>query len=505
MAVRARLAGASEFAVMKAFEIRTPGALLVWVRAYESRGPAGLGGTAAEEAQAASAPNLPEVVERVEQKYRDDIRRRFAGAIEARRGYEAASKIAGIPFSTGWAWQQKHKTGGLLALLTVAPPNSYPASVKLAAARAVVDDGATRADVMRRHGLRAHTTLNKWVVAYRREGKAAFASRAPAPRKSPRTDAVRRISQENEALSDVIARLDATMSTAMKMSIVASLAEKYPVRPLLRALNLPASTYYYRRSRPLKLDNYEAVRPVLREAFSNAYNAYGYRRPRTQLRAQHGFQISGKTVRRLMKEEGCRCIARRRKQRSRPEIPSPAHIYAPNLLKRDFSATEPGQKWVTDVTQFSVAGQTLFLSPLIDLFNGEILSYRVGTNQNMPVVLDMLKDALPLRRPGITTLHSDRGWQYQHASFRTALRRNGIKQSMSRRGNCYDNACAENFFSHFKQEFLRGRRWHSTAQFLDDLARYLHWFNHDRIKARLDNLSPVHYREKTQPTPADCL
>lgn len=497
MAVRARLAGASELAVMEAFGIRTPGALLVWVRAYEKSGPAGLGGTAEDEAAAADSPKLPIVVERIERKHSDDARRLFAKAIEAGRGYEAASKVAGIPFSTGWAWQQKHKAGGLLALFTVAPPNIYPRSIKLAAVRAVVEDGETRADVMRRYGLRAHTTLNKWVVAYRREGEEAFNVRPPVPPRPRHTGAVRRISRDNEALSDVIARLDPTMSTAVKTNIVASLAGKYPVRPLLRALNLPASTYYYQRSRPPKRDTYEAVRPLLREAFSTVYSAYGYRRLRTQLRSQHGLMISGKTVRRLMKEEGCKCMVRRRKKRPKQEVPDAAHVYAPNLFKRDFFATEPGQKWVTDVTQFSVAGQTLFLSPLIDLFNGEVLSYRLGTDQNMPVVLGMMGDALQLGRPGVTTLHSDRGWQYQHASFRTLLRRNGIKQSMSRRGNCYDNACAENFFSHLKQEFLRGRKWPSTAPFIYDLERYISWYNNQRIKTRLGNLSPVAFREVT--------
>lgn len=292
----------------------------------------------------------------------------------------------------------------------------------------------------------------------------------------------------------MIRHLDPGLPTAAKVRIVASLADKYPVRPLLRALRLPASTYYHRRGRPDRADRYEAVRPVLREAFSTAYNAYGYRRLRMQLRLQHGIEISGKTVRRLMREEGCICVARRRKRRrSAGPTPNPANVFAPNLFDRNFSADEPGQKWVTDVTQFTAAGELLFLSPLIDLFNGEVLSYGLDTNQGMPVVLGMLRDALPQVRRGITMLHSDRGWQYQHAGFRRALRNAGITQSMSRSGNCYDNACAENFFSHFKQEFLRGRTFESLDDFAMQLAGWIAWFNTARLSEKRGWMSPRSY------------
>jgi putative transposase len=276
--------------------------------------------------------------------------------------------------------------------------------------------------------------------------------------------------------------------------LVASLAELYPVRPLLRALKLAPSTYYYRRGRPDRPDRYKDVRPLLRESFATAYRAYGYRRLRMQLRIEHGVAVSGKTVRRLMREEGCTCVVRRRKRRQPAgRAPHPANVFAPNLLNRDFAATEPNQKWVTDVTQFTAAGELLFLSPLIDLFNGEVLSYRLDTNQGMPVVLGMLRDALPRARRGITTLHSDRGWQYQHAGFRGALRSAGISQSMSRSGNCYDNACAENFFSHFKQEFLRGRHFDSVEEFTDQLAGWITWFNTARLSEKRGWTSPRGY------------
>lgn len=493
MAVRARILGASEHAVLEAFGLRSSGTLLRWVRAYQQRGAAGIGGTEADEV-AVVARGVTPVRERGGLRHSDETRRLFADTVTAGHGYEGASKIVGIPVSTGWAWYQKYQCGGALALTAVSGPSRYSVSQKLGAAKAIVDDGYTRAEAMAQFKVGSHTTLNAWVQRYRLHGDDAFTARATLPRTTGRGSAW--FTLEREALTEVIARLDPGMSIADKVRIVTSLSEKYPVRPLLRALGLAPSTYYYHRGRPPKKDRYESVRPVLREAFATAYNAYGYRRMRMQLRQKHGVALSGKTVRRLMAEEGCRCVARRKKRR-RPEAkPNPANVFAPNLFARDFAASAPGVKWVTDVTQFTIAGELLFLSPLIDLFNGEVLSYRLGVNQQMPLVLGMLHDAIPRVRTGVTTLHSDRGWQYQHAGFRRALRQHGITQSMSRSGNCYDNACAESFFSHFKQEFLRGRKFVSVGAFTTELASWIHWFNTDRLSERRDWLSPHDYRLK---------
>lgn len=175
-----------------------------------------------------------------------------------------------------------------------------------------------------------------------------------------------------------------------------------------------------------------------------------------------------------MRGEGCVCLVRRRKRSTDAPVPQPAGIFAPNVLARNFTATAPDQKWVTDVTRFSVAETTLYLSPLIDLFNGEVISYTLETNQHVPMVMTMLQRALDRREVGRTILHSDRGWQYQHAISRNALTAAGVTQSMSRSDTCLDNDAAESFFSHFKQEFLRGRRFDSVEHANCEIDRYLH-------------------------------
>jgi putative transposase len=259
-------------------------------------------------------------------------------------------------------------------------------------------------------------------------------------------------------------------------------------------LGLPASTYYYHKAKAAVPDRHAHVRPVIQEVFDRSYQSYGYRRVRLTLRQRHGIQMSGKTVLKLMRQEGCISRVRRRRYRS---FVGEVGKAAPNLLERDFSATAPNQKWVTDVTEFTVAGGKLYLSPLIDLFNGEVISYTLRPNPTLPLVMDMLMPALErLQGRARPVIHSDQGWHYRHRFYQRAIVEYGAIQSMSRRGNCLDNAVAENFFSHLKQEFIRRRHFTSTQHFRAELDEYIRWFNHDRIRERLGGLSPVDYRKR---------
>ena len=170
---------------------------------------------------------------------------------------------------------------------------------------------------------------------------------------------------------------------------------------------------------------------------------------------------------------------------------------APNLLERNFKADKPNQKWVTDVTEFALFGIKLYLSPIIDLYNGEVVSYNLSRYPNLNQVTDMLEKAFS-KIPDNTNLilHSDQGWQYQHKHYQKMLADKGIRQSMSRKGNCLDNACAENFFSLLKTELLYLQEFTSVEHFISELTEYIEWYNNKRIKLKLDGLSPVEYRHK---------
>ena len=168
-----------------------------------------------------------------------------------------------------------------------------------------------------------------------------------------------------------------------------------------------------------------------------------------------------------------------------------------NLLERDFKADQPNQKWVTDVTEFALFGIKLYLSPIIDLYNGEVISYNLSRHPNLNQVTDMLEKAFS-KIPDNTNLilHSDQGWQYQHKHYQKMLKEKGIRQSMSRKGNCLDNACAENFFGLLKTELLYLQEFHSVEHFIEELHEYIEWYNNKRIKLKLNGLSPVEFRQE---------
>ena len=205
-----------------------------------------------------------------------------------------------------------------------------------------------------------------------------------------------------------------------------------------------------------------------------------------------GYQINHKTVQRLMRELNLKCMVRIKKYRSyKGEIGK----IAPNILKRDFHASAPNQKWTTDITEFSLFGAKLYLSPILDMYNGEIISYNISERPVLGQVMDMLDKAFE-KIPDNTNLifHSDQGWQYQHKQYQKRLKDKGIQQSMSRKGNCLDNSVMENFFGLLKSELLYLKDFESIEEFKVELEDYINYYNNKRIKEKLKGLSPVQYR-----------
>ena len=169
---------------------------------------------------------------------------------------------------------------------------------------------------------------------------------------------------------------------------------------------------------------------------------------------------------------------------------------AENVLQRQFEAKKPNQKWVTDVTEFNVRGEKLYLSPIMDLFNGEIITFQTQRKPMFGLVRDMLKDAIAKLEPTDKPIvHSDQGWQYQHAVYQETLKNHAIIQSMSRKGNCLDNSVMENFFGLLKSELLYLKEFNSYEELIEEIHKYLNYYNNNRIKAKLKGMSPVEYRE----------
>lgn len=240
-------------------------------------------------------------------------------------------------------------------------------------------------------------------------------------------------------------------------------------------------------------DKYKEIKAEIALIYHENKGRYGYRRITTEL-YNRGFSYNHKTVQRLMRELGLVCRVRIKKYRSyKGEVGK----IAPNLLNRNFFAEKPNQKWVTDVTEFNLFGQKLYLSPILDLHNGYLVSYTLSQRPVLSMVTTMLNKAFETIPDGTDLiLHSDQGWQYQHKQYQQMLKRKGIRQSMSRKGNCLDNAVIENFFGLLKSELLYLQKFESVEHFKLELLDYLDYYNNHRIKAKLKGLPPAIHRQQ---------
>lgn len=271
------------------------------------------------------------------------------------------------------------------------------------------------------------------------------------------------------------------------------LRHEFKLSLLLEIAELPRSTYYYYIKHMKDEDKYSEIRKQITDIFHENKGRYGYRRITMEMH-NRGYVINHKTVLRLMNEEKIKCMVRIKKYRSyKGEVGK----VAPNLLERDFSTSAPNEKWVTDVTEFSLFGRKLYLSPILDLYSSYLVSYTISEHPALSLVLNMARQALSvLPRGAELILHSDQGWQYQHKQYQKLLKDHGIKQSMSRKGNCLDNAVIENFFGLVKSELLYMKEFDSMDQFKAELIEYLDYYNNRRIKAKLKGLPPAVHRKQ---------
>jgi putative transposase len=275
---------------------------------------------------------------------------------------------------------------------------------------------------------------------------------------------------------------------------VLELRQHHPLSILLNVAGLARSTFYYQQKVLQAGDRYAELKQRIQAIYARHRGRYGYRRITAVIR-QAGEQVNHKLVRRLMVQLGLKSLVRPKKYRSWRGM---VGRIAPNLLERKFKAQRPNQKWVTDVTEFNVKGQKLYLSPVMDLFNGEIIAWQSAVRPSFELVSSMLRKAVTrLGRGERPLLHSDQGWQYQMPAWRRLLDRHAVHQSMSRKGNCLDNAAMESFFGTLKAEFFYLNEFDNVEQLQAGIRQYIHYYNHERIRLKLKGLSPVQYR--TQP------
>ena len=337
----------------------------------------------------------------------------------------------------------------------------------------------------------AISTLHRWERIYLEEGAAGFMKErrgrksTGSPRKRPLDRPVEEELKKTRCLNS-----SGRGTERQKAEIVSELRQRFPLKALLALSQLPRSTYYYHVKRRAE-DKYSFIKPEIERIFTENKQRYGYRRILLVLR-EKGIKLNHKTVHKLMRSMGLQ--GKRRKSKYKSYKGEVGRI-APNILSRDFAANKPFEKLATDVTEFAVCDDKVYLSPIIDLHNNEVISYSISRSPNFWQTREMLQglfDKLPQGARPI--LHSDQGWQYQMKEFQRQLKEHNIVQSMSRKGNCLDNSVMENFFGRLKVEMFYGEKFQTVDEFVHCLKEYIHYWNNKRISLKLKGMSPVKYR-----------
>ena len=260
---------------------------------------------------------------------------------------------------------------------------------------------------------------------------------------------------------------------------------------LLEHAQVIRSSFYYHINSLKRPDKYKQIKEEIQEIYHKHFGRYGYRRITLDLKNK-GFCINHKTVRRLMGELGLKSLVRIKKYES---YRGQHGKIAPNILSRNFKANRMYEKWVTDITKFKVAGKKLYLSPIMDLYNREIISYELSESPNFKQIVGMLEKGfrkLPVKNQIL--IHSDQGWQYQMKKYQKMLEKRGMKQSMSRKGNCLDNSVMERFFGTLKSELYYLKKYKTINDLKNDINEYIRYYNNDRISLVLKGMSPIEYR-----------
>lgn len=389
----------------------------------------------------------------------------------------------------------------------------YPYEVKLRAVE-LFNNGWRPEDIAVECGLQSKMSVYSWAQRYREDGQWALMSkkerkeRAGIPtraafEKSLPDDPVELKRQLAAALVDKavleqeleLVKKDESvtpgqLTNKQKTDVVDALRTRFPLALLLIACDLAASSFYYHLQRRHAPDKHAHIRSMLHQIHTRSHNTYGYRRMWWELR-HRGIIISEKVVRRLMHEEGItpRFPKRKRKFSSYQGEISPA---PPNLVNRDFHAPAPNRLWLTDISVFTAHEGRVYLSAIIDCFDGKVVAAKTSLNPTMELAEATLQAAIDAERPardGSLVIHSDRGAHYRGRSWQSLTAGYGIVRSMSKKGCSPDNAACEGFFGRMKNEMYHGITWRTTDELENAITAYIEFYNTRRIKVSLNGMS----------------
>lgn len=314
---------------------------------------------------------------------------------------------------------------------------------------------------------------------------------------------VRRLELEKDILEGTVEILKkgqgadpASLTNKEKAELIGALRPKHMLKDLLGALRMPRSSYQYALIAKSRPDKYASIRPVIATIFAASKSRYGYRRIWLALK-DDGVVVSEKVVSRIMKEDGL--VAKRGKRRAYSSYSGELSEAPENIVNRRFHAVAPNRLWLTDITEFRIPAGKVYLSPVIDCYDGMVVAHSVSTSPNAELANSMLESAVSTLKPGERpVIHSDRGGHYRWPEWIRICEDSGIVRSMSKKGCSPDNSACEGFFGRMKVEMFYGECWAgwSVSEFMDEIDEYIRWYNGSRIKKSLGGKSPIRYREE---------
>ncbi|QYR62693.1 IS3 family transposase [Fusobacterium animalis] len=303
---------------------------------------------------------------------------------------------------------------------------------------------------------------------------------------------------ENEYLKKLKALVqEKELKEKKKLRVIAELRAKYPFKTLLKIAGISKSVYYYYIDKKDIDEKNKDIIEKIKEIYYANKGRYGYRRVTLELKNQ-GLNINHKKVQRIMKKFNLQSIIRKKRKYS--SYKGQIGKIADNHIKRNFEATAPNQKWFTDVTEFNLRGEKLYLSPILDAYGRYIVSYDISRSANLEQINHMLNLAFKENESYENLIfHSDQGWQYQHSSYQKRLKEKKITQSMSRKGNSLDNGLMECFFGLLKSEMFydQEEKYKTLEELKEAIEDYIYYYNNKRIKEKLKGLTPASYRSQS--------
>jgi transposase InsO family protein/transposase-like protein len=436
---------------------------------------------------------------------------------------ESAARMAGMPQrpdpATLTRWIRLDPRFGCVKAPTAV---KYPLEIRVRAMR-LMDTGLSAVQTAQRLGIRSHTSVSEWRKAYKRKGVAAMRPKettgpaACAPDAAPPPDDIAGLKRRNHELeleNDILrGAIDILkkdpgfnvegMNNKEKTLLANALRPKYRLKEITDSLRISKSSYEYQVHALRRPDRYAEVRTRVQGLFEEGGRVWGYRtiwaklrRPDALKEGEEPLPISEKVVRALMREDGLVPLYHRKK-RHYNSYGGEIDTAPPNLLERDFKADAPNLKWLTDITEFPIPAGKVYLSPIIDCFDGMPVSWTIGVHPNAALVNTMLKGAAStLGKDGHPAVHSDRGAHYRWPGWLAILEEHGLIRSMSKKACSPDNSACEGFFGRLKNEFFYYRDWEgvSVDEFIERLDSYMRYYREERIKKSLGWMSPAQYR-----------